>query len=234
MEKKYTDIFFDLDRTLWDFDANSYDTFNEIFQKYNLNQYFRYFESFLETYRKINEFLWQDYRDKKISKEDLSWQRFHKTLQTCGCDSVTIAKSIALDYIKISPEKTKLFDGTINLLESLYPYFNMYIITNGFKEVQYNKLNNCGIVRYFRGIYVSEEIGHNKPYKEFFDIVFKQSNADRETSIVVGDDLEIDIMGAINAGVYSVWFNPNKITGTIKPNFEISKLNELLEIVRPV
>ncbi len=230
--KNYTDIFFDLDRTLWDFDTNSNETFSDIFDKYKLFNHFGYLDSFLKTYRTINEILWQDYRDNKISKKDLSWQRFHKTLNCVGYDNEDIAKQIAEDYIILSPQKTRLYPGTIELLEKIKNDYRLYIITNGFKEVQYKKLDNCNLTKYFKAIYVSEELGFNKPHKEFFDLVFKDSQASKETSLIIGDDPEIDILGAINSGVDSVWINHNGADCSIPATFTINSLDQLFKILQ--
>lgn len=228
---KYTHIFFDLDRTLWDFDTNSTITFKEIFSKYNLKGYFKDFETFHKIYTKINLSLWSDYRNNLISKEDLSWQRFYKTLETARLDDISTAKSIAQDYIQLSPNKTALYPHTNEVLQYLSKKYKLFIVTNGFKEVQHKKIINCELDKYFDAVYTSEEIGYNKPHKEFFDFVIKDSGAKTEQSIVIGDDTEIDILGAKNAFIDSIWFNPRNENGNTLPDYEINSLEELLNIL---
>ena len=166
----YKHIFFDLDRTIWDFDANSIETIKEIFTRYDLISYCT-FEDFHEIYREINDNLWRDYRDNKTTKENLSWQRFYLTNKHFGNINESLSKHMSNDYIAISPTKTQMLPNAIETLEYLHKKYKLHIITNGFTDVQYNKLENCGIKNYFNSIFTSEEVGCNKPNADFFNFV---------------------------------------------------------------
>lgn len=231
--KLYTDIFFDLDRTLWDFEKNSTETFKDIYTKYKLADYFDDFHSFHSTYKKINEDLWEQYRNNIISKTDLSWRRFFDTLKTADFNNEIIAKKIGQEYIDNSPLKTELYPHTLNTLKYLHRKYSLHIITNGFKEVQYRKLLNSKLSAYFEHIFVSEEIGINKPEPRFFEHALRISNASAEKSIVIGDDLHIDIIGANRIGIDSVWFNPNKSKNEslVMPTYEINSLKDLVSLL---
>lgn len=226
----YKHIFFDLDRTIWDFDANSIETIKEIFTRYDLISYCT-FEDFHEIYREINDNLWRDYRDNKTTKENLSWQRFYLTNKYFGNINESLSKNMSHDYIAISPTKTQMLPNAIETLEYLHKKYKLHIITNGFKEVQYKKLKNCGIKNYFSSIFTSEEVGCNKPSSDFFNFVILKTGARTLNSIVIGDDIEVDIKGASEVGIDTIWFNPNNWKNDFKSNFEIKNLAELKEIL---
>lgn len=226
---KYKHIFFDLDRTLWDFEANSKETFEEIFSKYNLNKHCD-FKTFHSEYKKINEKLWSDYRNGEITKDLLSWQRFYKTLKLFCIDDKKMAKEMSIDYINISPTKTKLFPDTKEILEYLSNNYKLHLVTNGFKEVQYVKINNSGIDKYFTSVFTSEEVGCNKPNKEFFEYVLERTGGEIEDSAIVGDDIEADIKGAAKINMDTVWFNPNDLINDFTPTYKVKSLKELKNI----
>lgn len=230
--KKYKHIYFDLDRTLWDFDSNSKDTFSEIYNKYDLQNHYEDFNQFFKIYTKHNDELWGLYREGKIVKNVLSKLRFEKTLAEVGVVNEEMAVSIGNDYISNSPSKKKLFPGAIELLDYLKDYYQLYIITNGFKEVQYRKLENCGLSKYFSKVFISEEIGCKKPHPDIFKYAITSVNAKKSESIMIGDDFEVDVLGAKNYGIDQVFFNPfgekhsqNGIT------YEIANLSELKDIL---
>lgn len=227
---KYKHIFFDLDRTLWDFEANSKETFNEIFYKHNLDSLCS-FSDFHKEYRKINDQLWAQYRLGKITKENLSWQRFYQTMEAFGKKDEKTAKLMSDDYITISPTKTKMFPYVHEVLDYLSKKYTLHIVTNGFKEVQYKKINNSNIANYFTMIFTSEEVGCNKPNPDFFSFVLNETGAKDYESIVIGDDLEVDIKGAKNMKIDAIWFNPNYMKGDFKPDYEISSLEEINNIL---
>lgn len=230
--KKYKNIFWDLDRTIWDFEKNSLETFKEIYTKHNLQQKgIKSFDSFMKTYRKHNIMLWGLYRKGEIEKEKLSVDRFRITLEEFGIENLSLAIDMSVDYLKLSPEKTNLFPYAHTILVYLSNTYRMHIITNGFKEVQYKKIRNSNLEKYFDKIIISEEIGYKKPDKNFFKCSLEKANAKAEESIVIGDDLNVDIIGARNAGIDQIFFNNNKIPHTEKITYEISSLLELKKIL---
>lgn len=228
---KYQNILFDLDRTLWDFEKNNFSTFKELYEKYNISKYCK-FDEFYKTYRSINESLWKDYRENKISKDLLSWKRFELSIGVYGDIDENTAKSMSKDYIEISPTKTNLFPGSIELLEYLLvKNYNLFIITNGFKEVQYKKVELCNIQKYFKRIFTSEETGYNKPDIRFFNYILKEINTNSEECLIIGDDPEVDIKGAILAKIDSIWVNYNNNYSEYMPTYTVKNLLDIKNIL---
>jgi putative hydrolase of the HAD superfamily len=226
----YKNVFIDLDRTLWDFETNSAETFHEIFHKYKLDKVCE-FDNFYSVYREINDKLWREYRNKLIEKDTLSWKRFFLSMQHFGCGDEETARLMANDYISISPQKTRLFPGTIELLQFLSSKYRVYLVTNGFKEVQYNKIKNCKIDLYFDKVFTSEEVGCNKPNIEYFQFVLAQTNSLPEQSIIIGDDIEVDIKGAAQVGISTIWCNFVEQTSDFTPDYEVKSLLDILQIL---
>jgi len=225
-------IFFDLDRTLWDFEKNSVVTFLDIFKKYNLSEIFPDFDTFIEKYKYHNEKLWAKYRLGEIKKDELRNKRFLLTLNEFGVNDEDLARKIGDDYINISPTKTELFPYTIEVLGYLYQKYTLAIITNGFKEVQYTKLRNCNLEKYFKKVICSEDVGRQKPHNDIFHYSLSSLNARKTESIMIGDDYEVDILGANNFGFKAIFFNPNNIVVKTLPNVqEISSLKQILDIL---
>ena len=221
---KIKHIFFDLDHTLWDFEANSDIAFETIFKKYNVNVSL---EKFLNYYRGINENYWKLYRDEKITKEELRYGRLKdafKIIKYSANDD--LINNLADDYIGFLPNSNKLFDGTHEILAYLQPNYKMHIITNGFTDVQYKKMENSGLNTYFDRIITSEEVGVKKPNPIIFQYALEQANATTQESIMIGDNWEADIMGAKNAGLDVIFcnFNAKPVSESIK---SISNLFEL-------
>ena len=226
----YKHIFFDLDRTLWDFEANATDTFREMFSKYNLATYCGDFNSFHETYRKINRQLWQKYRDGEIKKHILKYKRFYLTLKAFGTDDLELSRKLGEDYVQLSAGKTRLFPYTHKTLKYLEDKYSLYIITNGFEEVQFKKIRNCNLEQYFQKIITSENAGVQKPHNRIFEYALEEAGASKEDSIMIGDDIEGDIRGAKEFGIDQVFFNPNHKTHNEDITFEIHSLKELKDI----
>jgi len=229
--KKYKNIYFDLDRTIWDFDKNAIDTFKDIYQKYELEKIFKNFDNFYNTYVKHNDILWGLYREGKIEKSVLSYQRFLLTLNEFGNDDIDLAKKIAQDYITISPTKKELFPYAHETLDYLHKKYNLYVITNGFNEVQFTKLKNSDLEKYFAKVFTSEDAGAQKPNPVIFEHALQETQASKQESIMIGDDLEVDVLGAKNVGLDQVYFNPFKQEHTEEITHEINSLKELQEIL---
>ncbi len=204
-------LFFDLDRTLWDFEANSKKALQQIFTEYKLENQIEHFNHFHHTYLRINNDLWQKYGKKKITKEELRDARFLKTLQYHEIHNEELADKISQAYIDLSPKQTKLFPNAIETLTKLHDLgFKMHIITNGFVEVQYIKLKESKLEPFFDIIVCSEHIGFNKPDKRIFEHALNLANAKAEESMMIGDDLQVDILGANQVGMEAVLFDPEK------------------------
>ena len=223
-------IFFDLDRTLWDFEANSEAALRQILATENLIEKTTSFEHFHEVYVQQNALLWREYGEGKITKEALRYERFRLTLHAFEIDDEALVHRMGDAYVEISPRQTKLFPETIETLESLKKIgFNLHIITNGFQEVQFIKLENSGIRTFFDIIVCSEFVGQNKPSKAIFDFALKNAGAKAEKSLMIGDDYHADVSGAINAGMQAIFFDPSEES---KYNYEwtVKELREIPEL----
>lgn len=208
---KIKHLFFDLDRTLWDFEANSKKALQQIFTEYKLENQIEHFNHFHHTYLRINKDLWQKYGKKKITKEELRDARFLKTLQYHEIHNQEFANQISQAYIDLSPKQTKLFPNAIETLTKLHEMgFKMHIITNGFVEVQYIKLKESKLEPFFDVIVCSEHIGFNKPDRRIFEHALNLACAKAEESMMIGDDLQVDILGANQVGMEAVLFDPEK------------------------
>ena len=150
--RKYQHIFFDLDRTIWDFEANAKEAFEEIYVHHNLSQIFPDFDTFHSAYRKYNAQLWEKFRNGAINKEDLKHVRFYLTLKEFGKDDRELAKKLGEDYVNISARKTHLFPNSHEVLSYLKQKYKLYIITNGFHDVQIKKIENSDLRKYFQKI----------------------------------------------------------------------------------
>lgn len=198
-------IFFDLDHTLWDFETNSDLAFKKTFQ--NL-QFKVDLDKFLNYYRPINLKYWKLYREEKVSKTQLRYGRLKDTfdfLKIVVSDEQI--EAMAVEYIRVLPENNQLFEGTLEILEHLSLKYQMHIITNGFQEVQYLKLEKSGISKYFNQIITSESVGVQKPHPAIFYHAMKLADTTPQESIMIGDNWEADIMGAYQTGMNVIFFN---------------------------
>ncbi len=225
--KTYKNLYFDLDRTLWDFRTNSEEVLFDLIKKY-LPDFVSNFSIFLKTYYTINEDLWLKYRNGEITKEILRHKRFIDTLKTLNIGDNNIAVKMGEDYIKNSPYKTGLFPHTIETLTYLKNKgYRMFLLTNGFLEVQKIKIKESKLNIFFEKMITSEEAGYQKPHRRIFEYALKTVNAKKDESIMIGDDIENDILGAKQFGMDTVFFNEKKLNHSIKPTFEIADLSEL-------
>lgn len=229
--KKYKHLFFDLDRTLWDFDKNSSETLREIIIEFRLHKKVPDPKEFIRRYNIHNDFVWDLYRNRKITKNDLRVARFRLLLADYEFHNEEFIKTIDEYYVSHSPEQGNLIDGAIEVLEYLYHKYKLHIVSNGFHETQLRKLEAANIAQFFERIYTSDRIGAAKPNKRFFEYALKSTNARKNESIVIGDDFENDVLGASNFGIDQIWYNPKKDTAEIRPTYQISKLTEIKNIL---
>lgn len=201
-------IFFDLDRTLWDFDKNSKNALKLIIEAENLTSIFGSFDRFHRAYIKNNIRLWGEYGKGKLKKEVLRYERFNATLKQFGTDDIQLAKKMGDAYVEISPRQKILLPNTIPVLQELTKIgFQLHIITNGFVEVQYIKLENCGIKDFFKVIVCSEVVGKNKPSIAIYNYALEKANCAANDALMIGDDYVADVSGALNAGLQAVLFD---------------------------
>jgi len=228
----YEHIFFDLDRTLWDFETNSYETLSELACKYKLSEKgVDSIDEFIAEYIGINERMWDEYRKGLIDKTALRYNRFYETLAKYNIADRNLSEKIGNDYISISPLKTNMFPHTIEVLQYLSKKYTLHIITNGFEEVQHIKIKNCGIEGYFEEIITSERAGFKKPDERIFQYALDLINAKALNTLMIGDSLEADIVGARSAGLHQVYFNPGGDKHEEDITYEIKSLKELLSVL---
>ena len=197
-------IFFDLDHTLWDFEKNSELSFKKIFKKYTITINF---EKFIEAYIPINFKYWKLYRNGEISKDFLRYNRLKEVFNLFDYEiDDKIINNISHDYIEFLPENNKLMDGAIEILEYLKPKYRLFIITNGFREVQDKKLKNSKIKHYFEAIYDSESVGVKKPDPKIFEHALRDSGSTPQESLMVGDNYEADVLGAKKLRINTLHF----------------------------
>lgn len=217
-------IFFDLDHTLWDFEANSAKTFEYIFTN---NKVEVSLDEFLEIYKPINFSYWKLYREEKVSKSALRYKRLKESFDSLSYQiSDDLIHHLSKVYIDNLPNYNQLFDGTIDVLNYLEPKYEMHIITNGFDEIQSLKLERSGIKKYFDKIITSESAGVKKPNPRIFDFALQSAKTVPENSIMIGDNLEADIQGALNMNMKAIFCNFEN-----KPvNKNITSIHHLLEL----
>ena len=225
--KKYKYLLFDVDGTLLDFDKA---------EQYALEYTFRHYDIPLtyeinQRYEEINKKLWKDFENGLIDKKTVIYSRFVLLFKEFNIPVDGIA--FEDDYQKALGQGYFVLPHTIEVLSALYQKYPLYVVTNGVSQTQYSRLEGTDIKKYFQNIFVSEDIGHQKPSKEYFDYCFKNiDKIDLSKTLIIGDSLSSDIQGGINAGIDTCWFNPNHFD---KPeampiNYEIHDLRELLQL----
>lgn len=221
-------IFFDLDHTLWDFDKNSGLAFDSIFQKHQIMVELK---DFLKVYSPINENYWKLYREDKVTKEDLRYGRLKESFDSLKVNVTDLEiERLSIDYIDHLPIHNHLLEGTVEILDYLHNSYKLHIITNGFKEVQYKKLESSGILKYFTTITTSEDVGVKKPHPLIFETALTNADANVKESIMIGDNLEADILGASQFGMQAILYNyyKNKFSEEYHQVLEMKELTKYL------
>lgn len=207
--KNINNIFWDLDHTLWDFDRNSDLTFLKILNKNNIKVDI---SLFLKVYHPINRKYWDLYRLNKVSKAHLRFYRLSDTFkELCVEVSDNQVNKLSIDYINHLSDFNYLIPNALTILEKFNLNYNMHIITNGFKEVQNKKLEKSGLLKYFKTITISENVGFKKPSKEIFLHAITKADAVIENSVMIGDNFNADIIGAKSIGMKAIFYNFHKI-----------------------
>lgn len=231
--KKYNHIFFDLDHTLWDFDANARETLMEVFTEFNLESLtMSSFPEFYKIYLHHNAILWDRYHKGFISSDDLKWKRMWRTLLDCKIGDENLAKQMSARFLDILPTKKLLFDYTFEILDYLQQKkYQLHLITNGFEKTQWGKLNNSNLSKYFTNVITSEASSFVKPSKEIFEYAISKARATVEECLMIGDNPDADIQGAMNAGMDNVFVNHTNISIELLPTHTIYKLKDLEAIL---
>lgn len=230
--KRYNDIFFDLDDTLYDFSAAARESFKETYDLLDYNRFFDSFDRFMQIYEPRNKELWKLYGEGKISKSELNKERYNHPLLSVGINNPALADEFCNAALARIPTKNILIPGAIEILEYLKPKYNLHILSNGFKELQSKKMRTTGISGYFNQLILSDDIGINKPQPELFYYALKRANASVSKSIMIGDMFETDIAGAAGIGMEQIFFNRKQIKELpFAPTYEINSLEAIKDIL---
>jgi len=207
MLKDIRHVFFDLDRTLWDFDTNSRNAIAQLYRAFGLDRQIGMDDStFLSVYEQVNEQYWERYRLGQVTQPELRKGRFLDSLRQFGVDDAEMAHAMGEEYVRISPRNTALVDGTMEVLEHLRGRYELHIITNGFEEVQHIKLESTGLRPFFSEVITSERAGVKKPDPGIFRFAERVTASLPEHAVMIGDHLEADVLGARQAGWQAIHF----------------------------
>jgi putative hydrolase of the HAD superfamily len=230
--KKYQNIYFDLDHTLWDFDKNAFATLTEVYASFDLGTRVNaQFDDFYQKYLYHNQVLWNRYHNGFISVDDLKWKRMWRTLLDYKVADEVLARDLSGKFLEILPTQKEVFPYTFEILDYLVDRgYRLHLITNGFERTQWSKLRNSGLEKYFEHVITSEVSNSVKPNKEIFDYALSKAGAELHSSIMIGDNLEADIAGAINAGMDSIFVNHIGASTDLQPTYTVVHLKELENI----
>ena len=228
----YRHLFFDLDHTLWDFNANARLTLEELYDALELREMgIQDFELFYQAYLSHNDKLWEKYRNGIIKVDDLRWKRMWYTLIEFKIGDERLARDMGFRFLQMLPTRNLLFPHTLECLTYLTDKgYRLHLITNGFEETQHSKLKHAGIASYFTEVITSEGSNSLKPKKEIFEYAFRKTNASPGESIMIGDSIEVDILGAMNAGFDQVFVNHTGVDCPVQPTYMVHTLKELEQI----
>ncbi|TAH24839.1 MAG: noncanonical pyrimidine nucleotidase, YjjG family [Cytophagales bacterium] len=230
--KNYKHIIFDLDHTLWDFDSNCKLALEQLYLKYEFDKINSLtIEEFLKKYIEVNTRLWDQHHRGLESKETIRNKRFIYTFEELGLSLELIPENLNADFMKLCPTMGQLIPGAMELLNYLKPKYQLHILSNGFLESQYVKMKYAHIDYFFTEVVLAEACGYAKPQKEIFEYTLTKIGGSTEDSIMVGDDLMVDILGAKNAGLNQIYYNrynqPHKEEIFYETN-DLSTLKDLL------
>lgn len=226
--KRYKNLFIDLDDTLWDTYHNNKECLEEVYTDYHFDRYYASFEAFFAIYMPHNNRLWEQYRNGTIDRQTLIVERFRYMLRPMGIEDTKSVLSLNNDFLQRTTRKTRLVPGARELLEYLRPSYRLFILSNGFREVQFKKLQNAGLSPYIERMILSEDANIQKPHKGIFDFALINTNSRRTESLMIGDSWEADITGAYQSKMDQLWFNPGRLpTQGFTPTYTVASLNEI-------
>lgn len=233
MNPNYPVLFFDLDHTLWDFETNSVLALRAVYNLNNLDSKgILDFDDFNVVYHAINDKLWDRFRKGFLSREELRWKRMFQTLVHYKVNDESLAKRMSEFYLEVLPQQTALFPDAKEVLQYCSEKgYQLHLITNGFEATQHQKLSNAGIDHFFDRMITSEQAMSMKPHPGIFEFAFSETASTADKSLMIGDALDIDILGARQVGMDQVYFNPKAIGHTEHPTYEINHLKELKNIL---
>lgn len=228
----YKNLFFDLDDTIWAFSLNARDTYEEMYHKYKYDRFFDSFEHYYTLYNRRNMELWTEYANGQVTKDELNRQRYFYPLEAVGAGDADLARAYEKDALFTIPTKSKLMPHARETLEYLSSKYNLYILSNGFKELQSRKMQSSNIDKYFKKIVLSDDIGVLKPWPEIFHFALSATQSELRDSLMIGDSWENDIIGAAKVGMHQVFYNPRGFAERpFAPTYQITDLKELKDLL---
>lgn len=229
-KERITCIFFDLDHTLWDYETNSLETLQELYDAHSLQQKgIDEFASFHREFKRVNGELWALYDHGKIGSEVIRKERFKQILNVFNIHDEKLVNELSHEYLYACPKKGNLMPHAVETLQYLSGRYRMSIITNGFEEIQNTKLSSGNLHPFFDHVITSQQAGHKKPSREIFDYAMEKHSIASHQTVMVGDNLLTDIAGAKNASIDTVFFNPDNLEHQTEVNVEIRSLKELCD-----
>jgi len=228
----YKNLFIDLDDTLWDTYHNNKECLEELYTDYHWDRHYTSFEVFYDIYMPHNLKLWDLYRKNEIDRQTLIFERFHFILKPMGISERKEVLAVNNEFLQRTTTKTRLIPGAIELLEYLQPSYRLFILSNGFREVQFKKLKNSGLAPYIEKMILSEDAGIQKPHKDIFDFALINTNSRRKESLMIGDSWEADIVGAHHSRIDQIWLNPEQLPSeSFTPTHTVCSLKEIHHIL---
>lgn len=224
---RYKTLLFDVDDTILDFRDTEHNALKTLFAEQDVP----FTEVVKQNYQELNHQLWQEYENGKMSRAQVTNERFGLFFQQLGktVDSILLEKR----YRHFLNQGHKLLGNSREIVADLSKKAELYIVTNGVSETQYQRLNDAKLMPYFKEVFVSEDTGYQKPMKEFFDYVFERiPNLNKEETVIIGDSLTSDILGGNLAGIDTIWLNPEKkAAANIQPTHQITALDDIYPIL---
>ena len=231
MKKSYSAILLDWDDTLWDFQTNAHVALHEAYKQHHLERYFDSFEHFFHLYEERNKQLWVEYSKGIIDKQDLQRERFQYPFRMVGREEYELAEIVGKDFLELTILQNQLLPGALELMQYLAKKYSVVIISNGFKEVQYRKIASSGLRPYINHVVLSEEVGVQKPDRQIFEHALHLLGLTPQDVLMIGDNPETDIKGAMDMGIDTIYFSPYKKEEIIMPTYTVRSLKEIMNII---
>lgn len=228
---KYTTILLDFDDTLIDTQGFAEKCLKGVYADHNVQQYYPTFEDFIKVYSQNTHRLWELYALGEIDKQTLINGRFYKPFEDFGDASREYLDEMNRDFMSRVVHIDDHIDGAKEILEYLKPKYKIVMLSNGFSELQYDKLSNAGFAKYFDEIVLSDVVGVNKPHPDIFNYALNKMRVNREESIMIGDNYLTDIQGAMNSGIDQIWYNPENKDVEKNPTYTVARLTEIINIL---
>lgn len=226
---RYKNLFFDLDDTLWAFSSNARTTFQEVYFEHGLDGFFPSFDHYYNIYQQRNTELWVEYGAGRITKDELNKQRFLYPLTAVGHPDEELAKTYSDDFFQRIPLKSGLMPHAKEVLDYLSSRYNLYILSNGFRELQTQKMQSAGIDGYFKRVILSEDLGLHKPAAQLFHFALSATQSEARNTLMIGDSWSADIEGAKGVGVDQAYYSLVEPVSPLpfQPTYFIDDLRQL-------